>query len=150
MRQVVGLQRAVPCARPQWMARRRPRGSKGLGLRYEAALARALPSALHNPWYEYLDANGPGWASPDILTKYRGHVVVLECKLTDIAAAEAQLQELYFPIVELVYGLPAKGIVVVRSLVTRPDPSRVVTSLAAALAAPGVPIWHWLGAGAPL
>lgn len=147
-RQVIGLRSVQPCARPAWArTRRRPRGACGIGLRYESALAKALPSALHNPWYRFEDANGPGWASPDILTKWQGQTVVLECKLTDYAEAETQLRDLYFPLLEHFYRMPVRGIVVVRSLSARPNPSRVVCGLAEALAAPGIPIWHWLGRG---
>lgn len=147
-RRVEGLVFAAPTSAPGFaQTRRRPRGTKGLGLRYERRLALALPQCLHNPWYEFHDTHGRGLASPDLVAQAHGYVVALECKLANVEEAEDQLRYLYGPILSHVYRMPFRGVIVTRSLSHRPDPNRVVSSLAEALAHPGVPVWHWLGQG---
>lgn len=148
-RAVIGLISAGPCAPPALARGRRPRGAKGAGIRYEKLAARALPSCLHNPWYQFRDANGPGLCSPDLVATAEGHVVVLECKLGNYVAADAQLRELYFPVLGWVYRNPVRGIILVRHLSRDIPATRVCTSLTSALARPPdtIPILHWLGRG---
>jgi hypothetical protein len=112
-------------------------------------VAKALPQAQHELWFEFVDANGPGHCSPDLVLALPGRIVVLECKLTETPWARLQLRELYFPVLELVYGLPVQGIVVCRALARDTDTSRVVDSLDVALGVCQgfIPTVQWLGRG---
>jgi len=69
----------------------RPKGAKAAGLRYEKALAAAIPRAEHGQWFEFTDLNGPGHCQMDLLIVGNKRVVILECKLTDVQTGRAQL-----------------------------------------------------------
>jgi len=101
-RSIVGLEYAALCLRPAHIPKSRPRGVKAAGLRYEKALAAAIPRAEHGQWVEYRDLNGPGHCQMDLLIEGSKRIVVIECKLTDVEQGFGQLRDLYFPIVEMV------------------------------------------------
>ena len=88
-RVVAGLRYAVPCERPEFIPKSRPRGSKGDGLRFERRVVKAIAGAKHSPWFLYIDQNGEGWCNPDLLLEIPQGIVVLECKLTDTWQAKA-------------------------------------------------------------
>lgn len=150
-REIHGLHWAFPrSTAPAFTQGRRPRGSKGAGLRYERAVARALPMAEHGRWFEFCDQFGLGWCSPDLILKGRGQVYVLEVKLSDTRMADAQLGGLYLPILAKVYGLPIRGVVITRHLSPETPLHRVVSTLKEALSRASeadFPILHWLGRG---
>lgn len=148
-RVVQGQVWASPCPRPACIPHSRPRGVKAVGLRYEWALAKALPSAKHGPWYEFTDQNGPGYCQPDCVWDLGTHLAIFEAKLSNIAQAEAQLKGLYLPVLQAAHKRPVVGIIVVRHLSPQVDLARVVDSLGAALNASNycVPVLHWLGRG---
>jgi hypothetical protein len=91
-------------------------GLPALGKRYENRVAKALPGAVHGPWFKYYDANGLGYCSPDFVLSCPEGILVLECKLTWTEEALAQLRGLYIPVLEKVTGLPVVGGVVLKSL----------------------------------
>jgi hypothetical protein len=147
-RRVEGLQWVFPRANP-W-PRARLRGSRAAGIRFQKAVARAIPGSTTDLWFEFLDAHGLGCCSPDIILNIRGTLYVLECKLTAVPEADAQLGGLYLPILAHYTGREARGIVVVRHLRPQIDTSRVRADLRACLhdATPTYfPILHWLGRG---
>ena len=159
-RKVDRLAWARPCSRPNVLPRRKVdyRNLKAVGLRYERAVGIAVErlrigNVLRGQWFEFFDANGHGYCQPDILVIRRDDVVVLECKLTEVDEAEAQLEDLYVHVVRRVYKLPVKGIVVARHLTRLTNTARVYDGLQAALQAsdgtlPGhSPILHWIGRG---
>lgn len=127
--------------------RRRPRGAKGVGVKYEKDLARKLgPSARHGQWFEFYDASGRGYAQTDFLLFASDGVFCLEAKLGNIELGMRQFALLYRPLLEHIYGLPAYGIVCARHIGEAPDPKLVVTSLhdATRLARMGhIPVLHW-------
>ena len=149
-RKVSGLLSASPIARPKCIPRSRPRGVRALGLRFERALARALPTATHGQWWEYEDSDGHGYCQTDILLPWDGGFAILECKLTDTEAAREQLEELYLPVVRKALRKPVTGIIVTRHLTRTSDLSKVHDSLGLALIASRtrIPVFHWLGVGA--
>ena len=90
-RVIVGLHYAAMCLRPANLPKARPKGAKAAGLRYEKALAAAIPRAEHGQWFEFTDLNGPGHCQMDLLIVGNKRVVILECKLTDVQTGRAQL-----------------------------------------------------------
>ena len=149
-RAIEGLRHAVPCPRPDTIPQQRPRGSKAAGLRYERTVAKALPHAVHSPWYHFIDNNGRGHCNPDLTIDLGDCIAVLECKLTDTWQAYAQIRELYAPVLRLAHQVPVIGVVVVHNLSPRTDRMLICTSLAEALVrARGgeLPLLHWLGSG---
>ena len=133
-----------------WPKRKRlPKGSKGIGLSYEKALAKALPQAEHGLWFEFCDRFGTGFCSPDLVLIGTGKILVLEAKLTNYPEACEQLERLYLPVLEQVYKRPVLGAVVLKYLGPRTDISLVRTKVSDLLNFPKgtFPILHWLGRG---
>lgn len=148
-RSIIGLQYAAMCLRPAHIPKGRAKGAKAAGLRYEKALAAAIPRADHGQWFEFRDLNGPGHCQMDLVIEGQKRVVIIECKLTDVETGIAQLRELYFPIAQMVW--PDKkplGIVAARHLSKTNDLSLVETTLRGAILRAEtqkiVPILHWL------
>jgi hypothetical protein len=152
-RQIVGLEwarQAAPDEAPFAGVRRR-KGPKAAGQRYERALARALPTADPGLWWEFCDANGPGWCQTDLLWHHEGQVAVLEVKLTDWGEAKDELLGLYVPVLGLALGRPVRPIVVAKTLTRASAATTVYPSLRKALASTeSVPIVQWLGHTSPL
>ena len=150
-RRIMGQVRAKPCARPACIPRSRPRGAKALGLRYERALARALPHGRHGPWYEFIDANGPGYCQPDIVLDMGECMFVLESKLSNVEQAKAQIEDLYVPVLTAAHRTKVHGIIVVRHLTPGVDLALVHDTLQSAMIAAvrgsQLPLLHWLGRG---
>lgn len=131
----------------------RAKGAKGQGLRYERLLAKALPGAQHGVWFQYSDMNGLGACQTDLLAVLRTCVVVIEAKYTWVPEGHLQLEALYKPVVERVFGKPMLGIVVCKRLVPGMTGVHVAPSLTAAINIAqhgGRAVWHWLGAAAPM
>ena len=148
-RAVAGLREAQRCERPEGMPVARLKGTKALGLGFEKAVAKALPGALHGPWYEFVDRDGHGFCQPDLVLVLAKLVLVIECKLSDTPAARAQLGELYLPVCALAHHRPAKGLVIVKHL--KPESTKVFGRLSEALQAldeQNAPCLHWIGRGA--
>src|SRR5882724_2908233 len=113
MRYIDGLREARESSNPH--GKSRPRGSKAAGLAFERKVGKKLLLATHNPWFEFSDRNGRGFCSPDYVIVREKWLVVLECKLTSVAEAREQLLFLYKPVLEHVYKLPMRGIIVVKN-----------------------------------
>ena len=154
-RKILGLLWAKEAvAKPSFARKSRARGAKALGLRYEAALARRLPGAQHGKWFEFQDANGLGWCQPDLFVQIESEncVLVLECKHTWTAEGHSQLEQLYFPVLEKVFGQKVVGVQVCKYLAPGVRDVNVVSSLETAfeLAIAGRRVaWHWIG-GSPV
>jgi hypothetical protein len=144
MREIVGLVWAKPCQRPKGIPRSRPRGTKALGLSYERRVAKALPGAISGQWFEYFDANGPGYCQMDLVLKDRGQVWVVEVKLTDIFQGKNQLNKLYLPIARAIWG-SARGAVVVRHLSKALASDLIFENFDQAQGFAAIPVIHWLG-----
>lgn len=135
-------------------APRRLRGSKGIGLSYEKRFAesiqRSLPAARHGQWYEFFADGESGFCQPDVVVPFSGATLVLECKLKNIEQAQAQLLQLYVPILRACYARDVRSIIVSRSLSALPVGSLVARNLLEALQMSGAgftPVLHWLGRG---
>lgn len=112
-----GVYQASRCQRPACIPVGRPRGAKAAGLRYERALAAALPQAEHGAWFEYRDANGPGYCQPDLLLHLPSITVVLEIKYTWTDKAYDQIEKLYLPVLQIALGKPVIGMQICKKLV---------------------------------
>lgn len=111
----------------------RARGAKRLGLVYERAIAKALPTGfVHGQWFEFRDANGSGYCQPDFYAIGRTAVAVLEAKHTFTPEAFAQLEGLYGPILAQVFGKPVIGIQVCKNL-TAEAPTRCFGNVSEAI-----------------
>jgi len=136
---------ARPCKRPANMPHARLKGTKADGLRYEKLVAKEFPYANHGQWYEFHDINGHGYCQPDIVFEDEGQIIVIECKLSNYFQAYTQLNSLYKPVLQEVYRLPVRTLVVMRSLRSDTPKKFVCTSLREALQMNGTPVIHWLG-----
>lgn len=128
-----------------WHGRRRLRGKKAAGLRYEKLLGEELARrGLHfvrGPWIEFFDSNGRGFAQPDFVVFGEGDDwLVLEAKLSQTQAAFAQLFDLYVPL--LAHLHPEQEFVPLQVCKYLREPGPIIEDLSAAK--PGA-IWHWLG-----
>ena len=112
-RVIEGLLSVEECVGPFKAAEKalwRDKGATGDGLRYERAVLRSLTKssrrhpALHNRWLHFVDANGPGYACPDIVIPSRR--LILECKLSWTTSAIAQIEQLYLPLLSLLHDVP--------------------------------------------
>jgi hypothetical protein len=137
-------------ARPPNIPQARPRlQSKRYGLRFERLVARAT-GGVHGAWWKFHDREGAHYCQTDVLMALGGTCYVLECKLTDVEQAYAQLSGLYVPVLARALGGPVSGIIVVRHLTRKSELSRVVPTLRAAIDAASAsffPTLHWLGKG---
>lgn len=141
-RVVSGLKWARPSENP-WGKQIR-RGVRYRGLKFQRDLAKALPQASADRWFEFCDARGPGHCSPDLLLDIHSHIVVIECKLTDWNSAERQLSHLYLPVVSLALGKPTIGIIAAKQLSYKTDTTKLCDSLSIAIkqAFRTIPILH--------
>lgn len=153
-RVITGLQSVAPALAPPFPRPKAGTGARGAGLRYERALARALPQALAGLWLEFRDSAGPGFCQPDLILRdypLRGalYTVVLECKITWTPNGHLQLEQLYTPILAKLWGRPVVGVVVSKHLTSATPLSWVHSDLSAALDSALLTgrrsVWHWLG-----
>lgn len=143
--------------RPSCIPKGRPRGLKAAGCRYERAFgeAAAQRACAVGPWFQFADINGRGFCQPDVLFRAAsGEYVVAECKMTDFAAAERELEQLYIPVVRAALAKPTVGLIVLRHLnpiIVSEHAERIFSGLEEALyAAPKLkvpPVLHWIGKG---
>lgn len=143
-RRITGeIEWASHAERPGSFGPGRSRGAKLKGLQYERAVAQALPQDwLHGQWFKFCDEGGIGYCQPDFIKVTPTVVLVMECKLTDVMEAKAQLLGLYLPVIRHVFCRPARGIVVARNLT--PESTNVVGTLLDALAEQEhMPTLHW-------
>lgn len=147
-RKITGLKWARPCSRPNSIPVGRPRGAKAAGLRYERALASAVPNATHGQWFEFEDANGRGHCQPDLILFFDSIVIVLESKYTWTLAGHRQIEELYIPVLQEVYRRKVYGGVVCKVLTPICD-ARISSDLETFIAEIkfGRAVLHWIGVG---
>ena len=140
---------ATPCQRPASIPQSRPRGAKAAGLRYERALAKALPAAAHGQWFEYRDRTGRHFCQPDLLLDLGSHLVVLEVKYTWTLVGHLQFSQLYRPV--LAAALPGKrvvGLQVCKVVLPETPADTICSRLDDAIIrsmSGGRSVLHWLG-----
>ena len=132
--------------------KRRPRGTKAEGLRYQKLVGKALPrDAQEGFWFEFEDRNGYGVCQPDFLLPIpaKGAWAIIECKRTDCRDARVQLLELYLPVVGLALETPCMGVIVAKYTSAITDPGSIAANLDEVLSrADGrLPVVNWLGNG---
>lgn len=141
-RKIVGLRWAEKASSP-WVKSKARKGTKGEGQRFQKLIAKALPKAEHEPWFQFADANGTGYCSPDLLLWLSPHeLLVLECKRTYWPGEpESQIKDLYFPVLRKIYPFArVRGVIVVKNLSHKAKGPAVVETLVEALLAPQIPI----------
>lgn len=121
------------------------RGARRAGLRFEKLVGKEIGGKT-GQWFRYFDVGGEGWCQTDCLVLGEREVMVVECKLSDTEEAVRQVEGLYFPVVEMVYGKRALGMVVVRNLVAETEVGRVVLSFKEGVERAkrgGIPVLQW-------
>lgn len=99
---------------------------------------RLFPDALHNPWIQFADSFGPGYACPDIVLPQAR--IILEAKLSYTPLAIPQIEELYLPLVEAVWpGAPWSRLIVVKYW-KGPPPLELLSTLSDARAGETLPL----------
>jgi len=136
-----------------------PRGitaSQKAGLAYQRKVGKALGEIFEycheGVWFEFQDKNGFGLCQPDVLIETDGVVWLVEIKLSWCKEAATQLKELYIPVVEKALKVPARGMIICKTLRRTTPKHLVVDSLEKALTFQSMPIGlppivHWLGKG---
>lgn len=150
-RVVEDLHAAWLCEKPPSIPASRPRGIKRTGLTYEKNFGKALGEAfkfdkvLAGQWFHFCDANGFGYCQTDWLVICPLEIFIFECKLTDTTQGRSQINRLYRPVVEMVFKLPVRGIVVTRHLTKETELALVCDQMKMARTFnPGVvPTLHW-------
>jgi hypothetical protein len=135
-------------SRPACIPASRPRGAKAAGLRYERALARALPAAKHGQWFEFEDEHGRGYCQVDLMIQLLSGVLILEAKYTWCPEGHCQIEQLYMPVVAEAWGMPVAGLVVCKKLIPYMPGVAVAGDLDMALRHIAVGrrcALHWLG-----
>lgn len=128
--------------------RKRVRGKKAAGLRYEKKLGEELARRGidfgKGLWIEFEDANGKGFAQPDFVVYGSGKKWrILEAKLSQTNVAFEQLFSLYLPLLAHLHpDIEFTPLQVCRNLrgIRAGDP-RLVDDLEKAQSGC---IWHWL------
>lgn len=97
-------------------------------------------------WFGYADEAGTGFAEIDHLIFHRRGIIIVECKLTQTPNAEAQIKELYRPLVQMVFpGVLVQGVQICKNIWH--EPALPVNSLREVVASGSEDIhtWHHLG-----
>ena len=155
-RTIQGLKWARLVERPSSIPKGRPKGAKALGVRYEKSLAKILGTrVLYGQWFEYEDRAGHGWGQSDFLIRaapgeVSESIVVLESKYTWTPEGHEQIERLYTPLVEAIWQIPVRGVVVCKNLLDQKAMKGIVVCEklceAQALARNhSKVVWHWLG-----
>jgi hypothetical protein len=121
--------------------RKKLKGSRGRGKTYERKVDRhlrdlersgTLAEHLGGPveryfqqWLCFRDAAGPGFAQPDSFVVGSRAVLLVEAKLTYSLDGDHQLQYLYGPLLEELFGLPVLRVQAFKNLRGCPGPPMV-------------------------
>lgn len=99
-----------------------PRPSKLIqreGLSYQRKVYLALKrnfNVEYGPWFKYEKWGLPRYCQPDIILHESSRAIVIEIKLAATPLALEKLESLYVPVVSSALGVPAKPLVITRSL----------------------------------
>jgi len=124
-RRVEGLAEAHLIPPPDKFAKRKHRrGARAQGVAYEKLVGRKLSRGFLKDegelflgqWLSFRDANGWGLAQPDAYVVMERSVLLLEVKLTLTDSAWPQLELLYRPLLEKIYGKPVTTVQVCKKL----------------------------------
>lgn len=127
------------------------------GVRFEnkvhkalAILAKSLNARVErNPWFRFIDSNGPGACSPDaILWLNPVLALIVEVKYTWTPVAAPKLRGLYIPVVNLALKPPIiRSLIVCKNLT--PDSPRPISRICEGtqFTAREPSVYQWLGQG---
>lgn len=111
--------------RPGWV-REATGGRRGLGVRFEKRVQRALRERFGesrvacNTWFEFEDGDEVRHCSPDAIVFLEDGPVVIEVKTVHCKKAWYQINQLYVPVLEVMYpGLRFRGVEICSEF--RPD-----------------------------
>ena len=101
----------------------------------------------HNPWFAFVDNNGPGLAVPDVVFTFDTVTIVIEVKLKYIPEARNKLTKLYMPLVmNETSSFNVKGLVICKFLT--PNALPTIDTLGDTLTFKnGIPVLPWNGKG---
>lgn len=77
---------------------------------------RDWPGFKHGQWLRFVDEGGSGCAQPDLFKVFPTHVLLLEVKLTHTEFAWPQMEGLYKPLLEEIFGRPVTTVQVCKNL----------------------------------
>lgn len=152
-RRIEGLQSVGLAAESPW-PKLKLKGSRAKGKTYErrvgkylrAAFAGAPTDFFEGQWLSFYDANGRGYAQPDIYMVFPTFVLVVEVKLKQNTLAHKQLDGLYRPLLERLYQRPTLLLQVFKFPRWEADERRVADWTSVLSLPPGrIFEWHWLG-----
>lgn len=133
---------------------KRLRGAKAQGIAFQNKVARYLDGLdvpfVHGGWFRFRDANGYGYCQPDHFGMAEGpageYIVLIEDKLTQkLVGAEAQLRNLYGPVLAHVYRKPVIYIQAFKRIRSLPM-DQIDCPMEAVKRGPGPTYsWHYLG-----
>lgn len=155
--QVKGLFWAEECERPGFASGGANSVVKRQGLAYEHKVAAAVGKGRGSVWFRYQDASGFGHCQPDLILFAQTpafpqpFIVVVECKLTWNLVARGQIQRLYKPVLEQIWGIEVRGVIVCKNVTPWTPRARICSTLSEAvgLTTPEEPsILHWPGRNA--
>lgn len=127
------------------------------GVRYESKVRRAVTALAKrigatiepNPWFRFVDSNGAGACSPDLLIWLdQLAVLVVEVKYTWTPTAQAKLQGLYLPVVNKALAPPIiRSLIVCKTLI--PGAPKPIDEIGdgTQFSARSAPVYQWLGQG---
>jgi hypothetical protein len=133
---------------PQFARNARTRGVKRKGILYEVEIQKALPKGWkRGQWLIFQDSAGPGYCQLDFYFECADGIVVLESKLSWVPEGHSQLELLYRPVVEKIWGKPMIGLVITKR-VTPECKGAIAQNLPSAISAARSVrnvVLHWTG-----
>ena len=98
-----------------WPNEPKLKGSAARGISFQKKVHKHLApleaqgTLYESQWIRFTDAHGDHWCQIDSMLEARDRIIIVEAKLSlrRLAAALTQLQKLYRPTVELIFGKPA-------------------------------------------
>lgn len=97
----------------------------------------------YHQWIEFVDKNGRGLAEPELYAVLRDCVVLFEMKLTGGPAGKMQLEGLYAPLLQHIYGKPVLCMLVCRGVIPG-TPGPYMEPLQFFQSGLSFATWHWL------
>jgi hypothetical protein len=106
-------------------------------------LQSIFPRAELGVWFQFLDANGKGLCQADAVVEFDTFVLVVEIKLTQCFAGINELQTLYRPLAEALWGKPTVGLLLCKNLIKDPEDRFITDLLDDRLTKPSPTVWTY-------
>jgi hypothetical protein len=111
----------------------------------EKFLRRELIDVQVGRWIEFCDANGGGYAQPDVFLVGPWSTLLFESKLKETQWGHSQIDELYRPLLRYIFGRPVIGILVCKFIQFAPENLIMHPGELLDETSEKTYIWHWLG-----